>query len=84
MKPATRQVLDFLRLRGPDGATPAEARHALACDRLAARVHELRAAGYDVESVAERTPAGARIARYFLRERPVLAPVTGSQQGLEL
>jgi len=84
VKPATAHVLAFLRARGADGATPAEARTALACDRLAARVYELRAAGYDIESVSERTPMGARIARYFLRERPVFAPIAGSQDGLGL
>ena len=84
MKPATAQVLAFLRFRDAAGATPAEARNALACDRLAARVHELRAAGYDIESVSERTPMGARIARYYLRERPAFAPLAGSQEGLGL
>ena len=82
MKPATAATLAFLRLRGADGATPAEARSAIACDRLAARVHELRAAGYDVESVPERTPMGARIARYYLRERPRFRPLTGVQEAL--
>jgi len=67
VKPQARQVLHYLALRGKDGASPAEARAAIACDRLAARVHELREYGYDIESVAERTPMGARIARYYLR-----------------
>lgn len=81
MKPATAATLAFLRLRGRDGATPAEARTAIACDRLAARVHELRAAGYAIESVAERTPMGAHVARYYLVERPRFARVTGEQEG---
>jgi len=84
MKPATAQVLAFLRFRDAAGATPAEARNALACDRLAARVHELRAAGYVIESVRERSPMGATYCRYFIRERPAFAPVTGSQEGLGL
>lgn len=82
MKPATAAVLDFLRLRGKDGATPAEARNAIACDRLAARVFELRRAGYDIESIAERTPMGSRIARYYLTPDPVFQPVTGTQEGM--
>lgn len=84
MKPATRQVLDLLRLRGKDGLTPAEARNAIACDRLAARVYELRADGYAVQSVTERTPMGARIARYYLTPERRFAAVTGEQQGLPL
>lgn len=79
MKPQARAVLKYLALRGRDGATPAEARSAIACDRLAARVFELRAAGYRIESVPERTPMGARIARYYLVGAP-LVPMTGVQE----
>ena len=82
MKPQARQVLELLRFRGMAGTTPAEARAAIACDRLAARVFELREAGYLIDSVSERTPMGARIARYYLRERPAFAPVTGQQEEL--
>ena len=83
LKPQAREVLHFLALRGKDGATPAEARAAIACDRLAARVHELRAVGHPIESVYERTPAGARVARYYLIVSP-LRPTTGEQIGLAL
>lgn len=82
MKHQTRQVLHLLRLRGADGLTPAEARTALACDRLAARVFELRREGFDIEAVSERTPAGARVARYVLRR--AFRPVAGVQEGLSL
>ena len=82
MKPATRQVLDLLRLRGDDGLSPAEARSAIACDRLAARVHELKAAGYDVQTYRERSPMGATFARYVLRERRTFVPLTGVQEAL--
>lgn len=84
MKPATAATLAFLRLRGADGATPAEARNALACDRLAARVYELREAGHVIESVPERTPMGARIARYVLVERRPAEPMRGDQTALPL
>lgn len=82
MKAQTRLVLEYLRVRGVDGATPAEARAALACDRLAARVHELKAAGYEVMTLRERTPMGAIHARYVLRERPTFAPTTGQQESM--
>lgn len=82
MKPATARVLDLLRLRGADGLTEAEATRALAQSRLAARIHELKAAGYTIDSAPERTPIGAVIRRYYLRERPVFHPLTGVQEGL--
>lgn len=80
MKPSTSAVLRLLRARGKDGLSPAEAHHALACDRLAARVHELKAAGYVVQTIMERAPNGAVYARYRLIE-PQFTPVTGQQEG---
>lgn len=82
MKAQTRQVLDLLRLRGADGLTPAEAREAIACDRLAARVWELRHQhGIDVDDVRERSPMGATYARYYLAT-PTFTPTTGEQSEL--
>ncbi|MFA9271806.1 MAG: helix-turn-helix domain-containing protein [Baekduiaceae bacterium] len=83
MKAQTRQVLELLRLRGADGLTPAEARDAIACDRLAARVWELRHQhGIEVEDVRERSPMGATFARYYLVTRPTFRPITGVQEAL--
>ena len=85
MKAQTRAVLELLRVRGADGLTPAEARDALACDRLAARVWELRHLhGFDIEDVRERSEIGATFARYYLRESRTFAPVKGTQEGLPL
>lgn len=85
MKAQTRQVLDLLRARGADGLTPAEARDAIACDRLAARVWELRHQhGFQIDDVRERSAAGATFARYYLHETPAptFAPVEGVQEGM--
>jgi hypothetical protein len=83
VKRQTRQVLDLLRLRGGDGVTPAEAREALACDRLAARVRELREVGYDIETRRERSPIGATFARYVICETPTApTPFAGVQPEL--
>lgn len=79
MKPATRQVYHLLRLRGRDGLTEAEATAAIACRRLAARIHELRAEGIAIEAVPERTPMGAVIRRYYLARAP-FAPIAGVQE----
>jgi hypothetical protein len=48
MKPQTRAVLALLRERGSRGVTPLDALEVVGSFRLAARVSELRAAGYDV------------------------------------
>lgn len=82
MKPSTRATLAYLRRRGSEGSTSAEARTAIAIDRLAARVNELRAEGYVIESVPERAPNGAVFCRYFLVERRAFAPVLGVQESL--
>lgn len=85
MKAQTAAVLALLRSKGADGLTPAEARDQLACDRLAARVWELRHQhGIAIEDVRERSEAGATYSRYRLVEQPVFAPVKGEQQGLAL
>lgn len=84
MKPATAQVLAFLRTRGVDGATEAEIQSATAIRSGAQRVHELRREGLDIETVYERSPIGARYARFVLRERRAFAPINGTQEGLSL
>jgi hypothetical protein len=84
VKPATRQVLDFLRVRGADGASEAEIQSATAIRSGAQRVHELRRDGYVIETVYERSPIGARFARFVLLERPTFRPVSGVQEGLAL
>lgn len=82
MKPTNAAVLRLLRARGRDGLTEAEATDQLACRRLGARIFDLRTAGYVIESVPERTPIGARIARYVLVEPARMAPTTGVQDAL--
>lgn len=82
MKPATVAVLKLLRLRGGDGLTEAEATAALACRRLAARIWELRQAGFQVDAVPERAPNGAVYSRYFLREQTRFPSVKGEQIGM--
>jgi hypothetical protein len=66
LKPQARLILSLLR-GFPEGLTQLEALNAGAGMRLGARVWELRHAGYPVETTWETTPAGARIARYVLR-----------------
>ena len=70
MKPATAMVLAFLRTRGLDGATEAEIQAATAIRSGGQRVHELKAEGYDIATYLERSPIGARFARWVLTEDP--------------
>ena len=70
MKPATAMVLAFLRTRGLDGATEAEIQAATAIRSGGQRVHELKAEGYDIVTVLERSDIGARYARWFLNDSP--------------
>lgn len=80
MKPATRQVLELLRVRGRDGATEAEIQAATAIRSGAQRIHELRLEGYAIDKVMERSPIGAVYARWTLVEARFV-PVTGVQEG---
>ena len=70
MKPATAMVLAFLRTRGLDGATEAEIQAATAIRSGGQRVHELKAEGYDIVTVLERSAIGARFARWILNDSP--------------
>lgn len=67
MKPQTRAVLALLE-RHPEGVTPLDALDEAGSFRLGARVYELKADGYDIETELVRTPNGKRIARYRLRK----------------
>lgn len=70
LKPATAAVLALLRDR-PSGITSLDALDEVGSFRLGARIWELKAAGFDIESTPYRTPTGKRISRYRLREAPV-------------
>ena len=84
MKASSRAVLDFLRIRGQDGATEAEVQAATTIYSGAQRVHELRRAGYEIETLYEQSPIGARYARFVLRERRSPEPMRGDQTRLAL
>lgn len=64
LKDQTRQVLRVLRERG--SLTPREALETVGTDRLAARIYELRQAGYKVSTKREPNGNGGHHARYTL------------------
>jgi hypothetical protein len=60
------RLLDLLRSQGDEGITALDALEIVGAFRLAARIHELREAGYDIETRWETTPMKKRVARYVL------------------
>lgn len=62
------EILKYMRNNG--GITPLQAANSLGCQRLAARISDLRADGYDIETemitVRKRFGGKARVARYKL------------------
>jgi hypothetical protein len=82
VKPQCVDLLAELRARGDEGLTDLQALDALGIRRLAARVADLRAEGFDVRTQLVATAAGKRIGIYRLVERP--RPTTGTQEALAL
>ncbi len=70
-----QKVLDLLRQAGSRGITPLDGFELAHSWRLAARIHELRELGYTIETTVERTPGGAKVARYRLYETTQLTLV---------
>ena len=63
----TEAVYRLLQDR-PDGITPLDALNEAGCFRLAARIADLRAMGYRIESRMTITDTGKRVARYTLTD----------------
>lgn len=72
MKKSSRDILELLRER-PQGITSLEALASKGCFRLGARVWDLRAEGYEIESTLVTMPSGKRVAKYVLHEQTQLA-----------
>lgn len=70
LKPATAAVLALLRDR-PGGITSLDALDSVGSFRLGARIWELKAAGYAIESTLVTTETGKRVSRYRPNEAPV-------------
>lgn len=83
LKPQARAILELLIAAGSDGITAHDALREAGCFRLAARVAELRAAGYDVRTLWE-SDGLSRYARYVYDAAPLFVATTGEQQGLAL
>ncbi len=69
----TDAILELLRARGDRGLTAIEALNEVGSFRLAARIADLHAAGYDISSTMVTLPNGKRIARYVLHEQAQMA-----------
>jgi len=68
----SQRVLEYIRAYG--SITPLEAMRDLGCYRLAARIHDLKAEGHDIESdsvsVRTRTGSTTMVARYRIKPAP--------------
>ena len=62
------RILALLRDRGDRGITWIDAFKIVGSSRLAARIQDLEAKGYEITSTPETTDNGARIARYRIVE----------------
>jgi hypothetical protein len=74
VKPSTARVLQLLRERGDFGLTSLDALANGGGSRLAARIADLKAEGYRIDSDLVTVPtrnAPARVSRYVIREAPV-------------
>lgn len=56
-------------LRSGRTLTPLQALDLYGCNRLAARIHDLKKAGYPIERTMEPLPNGKTVARYRLPQR---------------
>jgi hypothetical protein len=65
LKPQTRTVL--AHLESGDSISPLEAWAVYGISRLAARIYDLRKAGYEIERELRRDKAGHPYARYFMK-----------------
>lgn len=63
---ATQAERILEHLEDGETLTPAEARIWFGCDRLAARIEELRYMGHDIKTELRRDDNGKRYARYSL------------------
>jgi len=63
------RLLALLEERGERGVTPLYALEQIGTMRLAARVHDLRSAGFNIIRLRETTPSRKVVARYVLRPR---------------
>ena len=82
MKPATAEAGRLLVAMGADGLTEAQYERQTHRRRLAARVHELKAAGWPIQTLYEMTGDGSRYARYLLRARATA--YSGAQKALPI
>lgn len=70
MKPSSARILELLRER-PQGLTSLDALASAGCWRLGARIWDLRAEGYEIESKLVTTPSGKHVAKYVLLDPPM-------------
>jgi hypothetical protein len=81
----SQKALILVHLRYGDGLQPLEALNKYGCNRLAARIRDLRRDGWDITTKIVTTPSGKRVARYSLtdpaQKEPTGVPIPGRNAG---
>jgi hypothetical protein len=70
----SQKALILVHLRYGKGLQPLEALNKYGCNRLAARIRDLRRMGWDIKTTIITTPHGKRVARYTLTDPAQKAP----------
>ena len=78
-QPISQKAYIIAYLKQGYGITPLEALHIFQCNRLAARIRDLRRMGWHITTTMITVPSGKRVARYTLTD-PAQAEPTGIPQ----
>jgi hypothetical protein len=66
MTTATQKARILAELQSGYPLTPLAAWKRFGCERLAARIYDLRRKGYRIEMELVKTPSGAHVAKYWM------------------
>jgi hypothetical protein len=69
LKPLGKKILAHLRKR--HSISPLEAMSTYGTMRLAAQIHDLREAGFQIDTIEKKAEDGQKYARYYFREEPL-------------
>lgn len=69
LKPLGKKIL--LHLRKRRSISPLEAFSTYGTMRLAAQIHDLREAGFQIDTIEKTAEDGQKYARYYFREEPL-------------
>lgn len=80
-QPISQKAYIIAYLKQGYGITPLEALHIFQCNRLAARIRDLRRMGWHITTTMITVPSGKRVARYTLTDPAQKEPTGIPQSG---